>query len=180
VALKGKGMDNYFPPSSSLFVDSGSSSSPSVKTTEKLCSTNFHPGANNWIRHLEEHLDHMKQSVSIINNLSNNEYDELLSENIVFINLVDASAVNTLIECIVRDTPILVNRHPAVVELLGDSYPLYYNSYYDKNDSNIDIYPLLTLQKIKAAHKYLANLDKTKYKIEYFTKSLENILAHYL
>ncbi|MFN8643026.1 MAG: hypothetical protein U0802_15745 [Candidatus Binatia bacterium] len=53
-------------------------------------------------------------------------YDRLLSEN-VFLDLLDASANNSVIECLARDTPLLVNRHPAVVEYLGPDYPLYFD-----------------------------------------------------
>ena len=42
-------------------------------------------------------------------------YDCLLSENVVTIELFDASANNVIVECIARNTPIVVNRHPAVV-----------------------------------------------------------------
>jgi hypothetical protein len=55
------------------------------------------------------------------------EYDELLAENIVFLDLYDASANNTIVECMVRDTPILVNPLEAVVEYLGPDYPFYFN-----------------------------------------------------
>ena len=57
--------------------------------------------------------------------LPNDAYDALLAENLVFVELYDASANNTVIECIARATPLLINRLPAVVEYLGESYPLY-------------------------------------------------------
>ncbi|MBK6740407.1 MAG: tetratricopeptide repeat protein [Haliea sp.] len=60
--------------------------------------------------------------------LSDAAYDSLLSCNIVFIQLYDASANNTVIECIARGTPVLVNPLPAVLEYLGLDYPLYYDS----------------------------------------------------
>ena len=54
-------------------------------------------------------------------------YDLLLMQNIVFINLIDASAVNTILECIVRNTPIIVNKIDGIIDYLGEDYPLYYN-----------------------------------------------------
>ncbi len=51
------------------------------------------------------------------------QYDRLLSESVVFLDLIDASANNTVIECLARNTPVLVNRHPAVVEYLGPGLP---------------------------------------------------------
>ena len=60
--------------------------------------------------------------------ISNADYDRLLSENIVFVELHDANANNAIIECIARATPLLINPLPAVVEYLGRDYPLYYSS----------------------------------------------------
>ena len=98
--------------------------------------------------------------------LSNEEYDDLLSKNIVFLNLVDASACNTLIECVVRNTPILINRLPAVEEVLGYKYPLYYDTIEDASF-------LLTQENINQAHSYLVSLDKMNYTMKYFINSFE-------
>ncbi len=67
-------------------------------------------------------------SVESIEFLPDGEYDRLLSENIVFMELYDASANNTIIECIVRGTPILVNPIDPVIEYLGADYPFYFSS----------------------------------------------------
>ena len=69
------------------------------------------------------------QSVKIINKVDNNEYDKLLTSSIVFLDLVDCSASNTIIECIVRRVPVLVNRLPALEEYLGTDYPLFYDNF---------------------------------------------------
>jgi hypothetical protein len=60
--------------------------------------------------------------------VENAAYDEILSQNIVFLDLYDASACNAVIECAVRHTPVLVNPLPAVVEYLGHEYPFYYRT----------------------------------------------------
>ncbi len=80
-----------------------------------------------------------------------------MDENIVFLNLIDASAVNTLIECVV------INKLPAIVEILGDSYPLFYNNLEE-------ITGLVTLKNIEKAHIYIRKLDKTNLKIETFIR----------
>jgi hypothetical protein len=67
-------------------------------------------------------------SVEVVSYLRNEEYDELLSKNVVFLDLYDNSFNNTIVECIVRATPLLINRLPAVVEYLGDGYPFYFES----------------------------------------------------
>ena len=130
---------------------------------------------NNWNKHFYEDIIKKINNVESITFLENDSYDKLLSENIVFINLVDASAINTVIECIIRTTPIIVNNHPAVVELLGTSYPLYYNN--DEDDNIVQIYNLLkTDSAIRKAHKYLKRLNKKKYKIETFIKNFIEII----
>lgn len=91
------------------------------------------------------------------------EYDQLLSKNIVFIHLYDASANNTILECIIRNTPIIVNKLEAVVEYLGPDYPLYFN--------NLDEVPGL-LNKIEEGYNYLKNMDKIEFTMDYFYKKL--------
>jgi polysaccharide pyruvyl transferase WcaK-like protein len=132
---------------------------------------------NNWHRHFHDHMRDIINSVDLINQLTNEQYDDLLTKNIVFINLVDASAVNTVIECIVRNTPIVVNDHPAVKEMLGPNYPLYYTTGIDLYNTNQEIVTLLSnTNNIKKANVYLQKLDKTKYTIEYFIDEFTNII----
>lgn len=71
----------------------------------------------------------VNDSVEVWNKqVSNEAYDELLSQNVVFLNMFDAGGCTTLVECAFRGTPILVNRLPAHVEFLGEDYPLFYDS----------------------------------------------------
>ena len=118
-----------------------------------------------------------KTSVAIIDNLDNNDYDKILSENIVFVNLVDAAAVNTVIECVMRSTPIIVNRHPAVVELLGSQYPLFYGDDNGKTTNMFDLNKQVVSimenpNSITDAHHYLENMDKSELCIESFVNKL--------
>ncbi len=118
---------------------------------------------------LQENLQEMIDSVKIIERVSNEEYDQLLATSVVFLHLVDASAVNTVIECIVRNTPIVANRHPALEEYLGSDYPLFYET--------LDEIPeLLKEQKIEQAHQYLSDLDNDELRIDTFMKSVSEII----
>jgi len=101
--------------------------------------------------------------------VSNNEYDTLLSENIVFEDLYNSSANNIVIECIVRNTPILINRLPAVEEYLGKDYPFYFDNYLDAESK------LNNIQLIEETYEYLKNYE-FKYKLtsEYFKDSFLN------
>jgi hypothetical protein len=97
------------------------------------------------------------------------EYDILLLKNIVFIDLFDAAANNTVLECIVRGTPIIVNRIEGVVEYLGEDYPLYFN--------NLDDVPrLLNIDNIMKAHEYLVNMNKDDIMIDTFRKNLLSLI----
>lgn len=71
----------------------------------------------------------MNESVIIIpERISNEEYDDLLSSSIVFLDLYDAVANTTVIECLSRNTPLVVNRLPGIEEYLGVEYPLFYDT----------------------------------------------------
>ena len=106
------------------------------------------------------------QSVQLIDHVENDMYDLLLSENVIFLNLKDCSAVNTVIECITRNTPLLVNPLPAVVEYLGPEYPLYYN------DLEHAARLLIDQDRLRMAHEYLKCMNKTKLTVEVF---LDNV-----
>jgi hypothetical protein len=73
---------------------------------------------------------HLKtnNTVTIKERVSNDEYDEILSSSVIFLNLFDAPANTVVIECIGRNTPLVVNRLPGLEEYLGQDYPLFYNT----------------------------------------------------
>jgi hypothetical protein len=192
VALKGKNMNNYYPQDDFLEkleeclitkCEKQEDNTQHQKQEEKNCSQNCSQNCsignnehitNNWYKHFYKSTEDLIQNVKIIEHLGNSEYDRLITENIIFINLVDASAVNTVVECIVRQTPLIVNKHPAVVELLGDKYPLYYNDINEIEDILKDD------SKIVRAHKHLKKMN-TKicdigYFVDQFVTCVKNLL----
>ena len=97
------------------------------------------------------------------------EYDEFLEKNIVFIDLIDAAANNVVIECIIRNTPIIVNKIPGVVDYLGENYPLYFN--------NLDDIPeLLNYENIINAYIYLNKIDKNEFNKKLFMNKIINFI----
>ena len=131
--------------------------------------------SNEW--DLELHLDILKvlNSVNILICKESDpdyipKYSELLSRSIVYSNVLNGSAIVQLNECIVRNTPIVINRHPAVVELLGVDYPLYFN-----DDKEL----VLSTNQIKKAHEYLVKLTKVKTKLHpaTFICTLNNFIS---
>ncbi len=192
VYLKGKDMDNYFQPPC-FNVDkvlkcqcydilpqyncdynfngcgSGHQNQKCNNDDIKMHNVSHHCWASN--KYMIGLLNNIKDnfaSVEIHDYVDNDTYDDLLSQNLVFLDLIDASAVNTVLECIARNTPILVNPLPAVIEMLGPMYPLYYSTLYEASLKLSDI------SYIQKANLYLQQLDKTKFTINYFLNSFIN------
>lgn len=172
--LKNKNSENYFPPNN--FLDdlycelNDENNKNDENNVVDICRNDF---KNMHIKGLYHYIVEMEESVKVIEFLDNSEYDDLLSKNIVFLKLMDASACNTLIECVVRNTPIIINPIPPVVEILGEDYPLYYNNYYDV--SKILDNPSL----IKQGYDYLVNMPKDQLDISNFIKELTDIVTQY-
>lgn len=106
-------------------------------------------------------------SVKIEKFLSNEDYDNMVSSSVILCNMYDASANNAVIEAIARESPIIVNKLPAVVEYLGEDYPLYIDAPIDE---------MLNMDRIVAAHKYLKNLDKQHISTTNFVKDFNKCL----
>lgn len=141
-------------------------------TVTSYDSNTVYVANNTNIPKLKAQLSELLTDVKIIRRLDNEDYDKLLSQNIVFLNLIDAAAVNTIIECIVRSTPIVVNRLPGVIDLLGPNYPLLYNDIQE-------IPSLLSYENILRAHRYLRNLDISTYHIDYFIETISDVVQDY-
>ena len=101
-----------------------------------------------------------------LNYIENSGYDWLLSRSVVCMEVLDAAANNVTIECLARNTPLIVNRHPAVVEYLGADYPLYFDDYRQiggmLNDEAL----------ILSAHRYLEAADKSFLNRDHFASGI--------
>lgn len=187
-ALKGKDMDNYFYSGELSFnretiINNTATnkwehylfeyikSSGIIEKLPSEFSINLHDDyktiENKTVKALHKHINDLINSVNVLSYLPNDEYDKIFSENVIFLNLIDASAANTVIECIVRNTPLVVNKIPPVVEYLGEDYPLYY-------ETLDDISNILTIDNIVKTSKYLQNMDKTFLSVEYFIESFRD------
>lgn len=127
-----------------------------------------------YLMNLEKKIYHLNMIDEFLENtvdlvaLSNQEYDLLLSENIVFVELYDSSANNAVIECIARGTPLLVNPLPSVVEYLGTDYPMYFSTLEEAAEK------AMNLSLIWDTHQYLKNSEvRNKLSAEYFLKSFQ-------
>lgn len=104
--------------------------------------------------------------IEFVDYKSPQEYDELLSRSVVYIHMYDVAACNTMLECIMSNTPILTNRLKGSEEYLGEDYPLFY-------DSMSHAACLLEKEKILMANNYLKNKDKSKFSVEFFCAELD-------
>lgn len=98
-------------------------------------------------------------NITFLNNLNSATYDEYLSKNVVYIHLTDASAINTIIECVIRSTPIFINPLPAVKEILGEDYPLYAENY-EECSSKISQLHLIAKGHYYLQKKEIISFDK--------------------
>jgi hypothetical protein len=106
-------------------------------------------------------------SVQVMHMVNNQMYDELLSKSVVLCWLYATAANNVVLECIARNTPLLINPLPSVVEYLGSEYPLYFRNLQELEDL------LMDSDAIYKATIYLSSLNvKKKLNYEYFSNSL--------
>jgi hypothetical protein len=99
-----------------------------------------------------------------------NDFDSIVQNNIVIIPLWSASANNSVMEIIEMNIPAFITRLPATEEYLGKDYPMFYNE-----DSEIEeiINDRQKLDaKIKETYYYLSQMDKSKFRFEYFNSEL--------
>jgi hypothetical protein len=96
-----------------------------------------------------------------------------MSEYVVFVDFIECSAANTIVECMARGNPIIVNRFPSVVEYLGESYPLYF-------DTSDDVVNILTRERIEEARIYMSRPEiKDKISSEKFYQDIyDSPIAH--
>ena len=117
-------------------------------------------------------LDKHDRSVDVVDYVDNDTYLNILSNNIVFCDYIDCSASNTIIECICTNTPIIVSKLPAIIEYLGEDYPLYSEYIYDPV---YDIY-CISEYDITKAYNYLTNMNKEDLKLTYFLDKIDKHL----
>jgi len=155
-----------------IIVETNLNITPSISRDNKIRNITIN-GVNeetNGVNGETNGINGITNKVKIITFQENGAYDELLSKNIVFLKLIDASAINTLLECIVRNTPIVINKIKPVVEVLGDAYPLFYSDI-------SEVKKLVSIKNIDKAHQYLKRMEKSRFKIETFIKNFQYILS---
>lgn len=107
--------------------------------------------------------------VAVLPRQNDEAYDRLLASSVICSEVFATSANNLVVECIVRNTPIVINRHPAVEEYLTREYPLYF-------EHPREIPSLLNTDRILQAHEHLLHMDKRCFDGDIFRERLANWL----
>jgi hypothetical protein len=87
------------------------------------------------------------------------DYDNLIQSGILIMPLFDAAANNSVLECIISNTPIFVTRCEGTEEYLGKDYPMFFDDIAHLNKMLQQRKNVLTLYK--TTHLYLQKMDKT-------------------
>jgi hypothetical protein len=109
--------------------------------------------------HTNNSLD---SSITSFYNLTTEEFMEIISFSIIFLDFDGVSANNSVVECIKYNIPLLIRRCREVEFYLGSNYPMYFNDINDINKilNNIDYFS-------KNAIEYFKNMNKLKFSLTY-------------
>jgi hypothetical protein len=111
-------------------------------------------------------------SVEVRDRVDSSTYERILARSVVFLNLFDAAANTTVVECLVRATPLIINRLKGAEEYLGVDYPLFYDSLEEaavllRSEERLVAGSLhlaaLPIQQELTASAFLENLQRTAF-----------------
>ena len=108
--------------------------------------------------------------------VNNDDYDDMLLNNILIIPLHCASANNSILEIILMNRPAFISRNAATEEYIGKDYPLFFNNIEEMNLILED--NTILRKKLCESHEYLMSMDKSKFSIENFYRNLQNIILN--
>lgn len=101
------------------------------------------------------------------------QYMDVIYNNIIIIDLIDASANNAILELTASKIPFFVKKLPAIVEYIGHDYPLLFNNVSEIEEVLQD--KQLLQYQLTLAHEYLNNIDMSDLTHDSFTSSLLSI-----
>lgn len=113
---------------------------------------------------MRRHTD--QNDIEFAEQMDEHQYVETMCNSVVFLDLYDVAACNTIIECISFSVPILVNRLEGCFEYLGREYPMYYD---DLNDAANKI---SDKKLIASASEYLKKMNKNHLSVDFFIRDL--------
>jgi hypothetical protein len=113
-------------------------------------------------------------SVDLLHTSNWNQYDKIITSNIIFIDFYDASANTAINELIMSNTPAFIRRLPATEEYLGKDYPMFFDNltFVETVISNPDY----ITDVYSRTYRYLQNMDKSDLSHEHFGRSLLRLI----
>ncbi len=109
--------------------------------------------------------------VEIVRTDTNEEFDDIILNNFVIIPLWNASANNSVLECIDMCIPAFITRVEATEEYLGKDYPLFFTDIAQvERILRQDQHALK--ETLMEAHRYLVALDKSEIRYRHFNSEL--------
>ncbi len=115
--------------------------------------------------------DNSDTEVEELPRLSDTDYDDLLASSVVVQQVYGAAANNTVVDCMVRGTPMIVNRLPALEQYLGSNYPLFVD---DPEDSIPEHYWYAS--NLEKASIYLLERSKILPSVEEFVNQIDEFI----
>lgn len=119
-------------------------------------------------------VDQVLSKVPTFTTASNEDYQRILMNDIVFNRYVEPAGSNLISESVSAKSLLILNRHPAFAEVLGVDYPLFYDTLLDASDLikrlvNEDAF-------VRECRKHM-ELLQGRYSISLFIRSLKLIAA---
>ncbi|GAX83330.1 hypothetical protein CEUSTIGMA_g10756.t1 [Chlamydomonas eustigma] len=118
---------------------------------------------------------HPELKVPLFPRLNDQDYDLLLTRSVVFLALRDCSAANTILECKARGTPLIINRHDAIVEALGPDYPGYYKTL---EEAKIKLNSMDILEACNRHLDMAPGLLRDRLQLDNFVRQVSDLLRH--
>ena len=98
--------------------------------------------------------EHLEQAVQQAAQLDDEAWELVFARNLLLMHYYGLCTPSLLQASVAHHTPMLVNPVPAVVDYLGEDYPLYYSFYQEAAEKAAD------LDLVVSAHQYLARLSR--------------------
>lgn len=132
--------------------------------------------AAKWYMSLESRFDKTfdmieTENINFSERLTNEDYDCKLTSSVCMLDFFDSAANTSLIDCIERNTPVIIPKIPPVIEYLGEEYPLYFDEV--KDIENI----LSSFSRIEEASKYIEDMNKDSLDVNNFNKSVQKFIS---
>jgi len=100
-------------------------------------------------------------------------YNDLIYNNIILIDLVDASANNAILELAAAKIPFFVKKLPSIVEYIGYKYPMFFEDLSEVENILEDKQELTN--RLTQSTEYLSQLDTSTFSHDIFASNLLKI-----